>query len=116
MKRILDKIKDTRKKRGYSHDNMATELQISQAAYTKIEKGETKLTVERLYEIATILNVSIVDILDVNPNTIFNQDNKDNAIGQVVNQSKESKDAYEKLISSLKEEISFLREMLKKNK
>jgi DNA-binding XRE family transcriptional regulator len=38
MKRILETIEKIRKDKGYSHEYMAHMLDISQAAYTKIER------------------------------------------------------------------------------
>ncbi len=52
MEKIINKIREIRKDRGYSHEYMAHLLDISQVAYSKIEKNETKLTVERLFKIA----------------------------------------------------------------
>ncbi len=48
MENILENIKTIRKQKGYSHEYIAHELDISQVAYSKLEKNETKLTVERL--------------------------------------------------------------------
>lgn len=35
----IDKVKIARKKKGYSHENMVSELGMSQAAYTNIQKN-----------------------------------------------------------------------------
>ena len=42
---------------------MAFMLDISQAAYSKIERDETELTVRRIYEIAEILEISPFTLL-----------------------------------------------------
>ena len=42
---------------------MAFKLGISQKAYSKIEAGVTKLTVERLVEISLILELNVEDLL-----------------------------------------------------
>ncbi len=70
---IVDRIKEQRKKKGFSHENMAEELKISQVAYSKIEKNETKLTVDRLFQIANILETHVYELLDESPDTIYNQ-------------------------------------------
>ena len=62
MEIVVEKIKDIRKNKGYSHEYMAHELDISQVAYSKIEKLETKLSVERLFKIAEILEVKVGEI------------------------------------------------------
>ena len=52
MENIIEKIKDIRKSKGYSHEYMAHKLEMSQPAYSKIEKNETVLSVDRLFKIA----------------------------------------------------------------
>jgi transcriptional regulator with XRE-family HTH domain len=55
-------------------------LDISQIVYSKIEKNETKLSVERLYKIAEILETSVASILVISPSNIYTQNNNnDNA-------------------------------------
>ncbi len=79
MENILEKIKDIRKQKGYSHEYMAHKLEMSQPAYSKIEKNETVLSVDRLFKIAEILETPVNDILEINPNNIYNQNyNHDN--------------------------------------
>lgn len=55
IEEVLKKIKTYRKGKGYSQEYMAFKLDISQAAYTNIENQISKLSVERLIEIAKIL-------------------------------------------------------------
>ena len=78
---IIEKIRSIRKNKGYSHENMANALGITQAAYSKIEKCETKLSVDRLFEISKILETSINDILDASPNNTSHQVNNGKADG-----------------------------------
>jgi transcriptional regulator with XRE-family HTH domain len=65
MKEIIERIKALRNIRGYSYENMAAGLNISVSAYRKIEKNETNLTVERLFEIAHFLKVPVNQLLDI---------------------------------------------------
>ncbi len=81
MENIVNKIREFRKKKGYSHETMAHELNMSQPAYSKIEKNETKLSVERLFEIANILETPVEKFLEINPNNVYNQDIKENGVG-----------------------------------
>ena len=48
---VIERIVQGRNKKGYTYENMAVELDLTTAAYRKIETGETKLTVERLFKI-----------------------------------------------------------------
>ena len=108
MKKIIDKIKEIRTDKGYSHEYMALELDISQVAYSKLEKLDTKLSVERLYKIAEILEVKVGDILDIQPNNQFNQTTRENSTGylqQIENFYQENKDQNEKIIALYEERI-----------
>ncbi len=69
MKKTLDlgkKIRIARLLRGYSQENMATELKIRQQTYQLLEIGEIYLSIERLDEICKILkmDVAFIEILD----------------------------------------------------
>ncbi|WP_412469146.1 helix-turn-helix domain-containing protein [Pedobacter sp. KLB.chiD] len=72
-------IRKIREYRYYTQEYLAVKLNISQNAYSKIELGYTKLTVERLFEIAVILNVGVAHLLTLNHNdlirTITDDDN-----------------------------------------
>lgn len=58
METIGDKIRILRLTKNYSQEYMAFMLEISQAAYSKLERNETEFTVPRIYAIAEILEVS----------------------------------------------------------
>lgn len=80
MKEIIERIRDLRRIRGYSYENMATGLKISVSAYRKIEKNETNLTVERLFQIAKILKTSAHQLIDINGLAYYQQEITDNEI------------------------------------
>lgn len=113
---IILKIKEKRKSLGLSHENMAEELQISVSAYNKIERQETKLTVERLLQLQQILDFSISEIFNLKSENIYNQDLKDNAIGhqEVQNLYHDNRALTDKFIENLQEEVKFLRDLLAK--
>jgi transcriptional regulator with XRE-family HTH domain len=129
MDKIIEKIAQQRSKKGYTFENMANELDITPAAYRKIETGETKLSVERLMKISEILEEDLSNFLDINnKNTIHSLSNEGNGNGYVetINNDykdiiKDIKETYDKLIQSkddqiamLKEQIVFLKEKEKK--
>ena len=60
---IAIKIKARRIRLKYTQKYMACRLLISQNAYSKIESGRTKISIERLYEIAEILEVKATNLL-----------------------------------------------------
>mgnify|MGYP000997834508 CR=1 FL=1 len=113
---ITLKIIERRKEKGFSIENMANELGLSNSAYNKIEKGDTKLTVERLLQLHTILDISLGDLFDINTENIYHQHLNDHAVGhqQIQNMYQNNMDLTDKFISSLKEEIEFLRGQLAK--
>lgn len=56
---ILKNIRFERLRKGYSQEVMAEMLGISQNAYSKMERGKTKLSISRLQNITHILGVSV---------------------------------------------------------
>lgn len=102
---------------------MAHELGISQAAYTNLEKNESKLTVERLINISDILKKPTYEFFDGTPQNIYNQNqntDNDHVINHQQNTYNESKEILNKLITSFEEriktqqeEIEFLRTKFK---
>lgn len=114
IEKILKKIKDTRKLKGLSHENMAVELNISPSAYNKLERRETTLSLERLLKIKQILDLSFSDLFDINTGDVYHQDLKEQSIGKVQNLYQENKEITEKLIKSQQDEIIFLRELINK--
>ena len=95
---------------------MANELELTPSGYRRIESGESKLTVERLFKIAEILNESVSTFLEEG-GSVFNQTNNDNSTGNQYQQTfenfyQENKEVYEKLIASKDEHINLLRNLL----
>jgi len=63
-KAIAGNIRKIRGFRNYTQDYLAAKLGISQNAYSKLELGYSKLTLERLFDVSTILDVEIMQILN----------------------------------------------------
>ncbi len=64
-------IKKIRELKNYSRDYVADCLNISLRAYTDLENGKTKLSIDRLNEISKILNVDPIQILTFNDARLF---------------------------------------------
>ena len=64
IKAIAANIRHKREYRNYTQEYLALKLSISQNAYSKIELGYTKITVERLFQIAAILEFDVVEIIN----------------------------------------------------
>jgi transcriptional regulator with XRE-family HTH domain len=95
--KILKKIRDTRKIKGLSHENMALELDMSPSAYNKLERNETTLSLERLLKIKDVLDLPFSDLFELKTGDTFNQDLKDNSIGNVQNLYQDNKEKSEKI-------------------
>jgi len=65
IKSVAANIRKIREHRNYTQEYLAAKLTISQNAYSKIELGYTKITVERLFQIAIILEVDPVDLINI---------------------------------------------------
>ncbi|RZJ48734.1 MAG: XRE family transcriptional regulator [Flavobacterium sp.] len=72
---IKNKIKSIRELKNYTQEYMADQLGVTQAGYSKIEKGKTVLSFVKLVEIARILEVSVEDILSFDSQRYFNSFN-----------------------------------------
>ena len=126
IEKILKKIRETRKLKGFSHENMAFDLNISSSAYNKLERSETVLSLERLLKIKQILDLSFSDLFEIKTGDVYHQDLKDHAVGhldlkyysivyqQVANLYQDNKETNEKFIKSQQDEITFLRELIGK--
>ena len=107
---IGNKIKNIRELKNFTQGYMAERLDISQAAYSKLENGDRKLSAEKLSEIAKILEVSPDDITEFDSQKYFNSFN--NVEGS--NNGSIIIGADEKLIVKLYEENALLLQKLLK--
>lgn len=63
MKEIARNIKDEREKQNFTQEYMASELNISQPAYSKIEAAKTEVTFHQLIRISRILKVDVLILI-----------------------------------------------------
>jgi len=116
VKNIEKKIKQIRELKNFSQEHIANQLDISIRAYSKIEKGETQLTINRLNKLSEILEVSVQEILGFNASIIFNNNPVDQKGGHYVAYNNTEieylKKLYDDQIQNLKEEIAFLRSQM----
>jgi transcriptional regulator with XRE-family HTH domain len=103
------RIKNLRELRNYTQDYMADKLKISQNTYSRLEAGQVKLTIERVNEIAEILEVTFWELVNEQP--VFNIWNNEVGVGGHIGKFYQNPvEVYESTISLLKEEIVQLRE------
>ncbi len=103
-----NKIRSLRLLRGYSQEYMATELDITQTTYSRIETDKQKLTAPMLERLADVLGVSVPDITSNEPLIIQNNASNYGAQGRIENFFADQKELYQKMIDSKDKEIDRL--------
>lgn len=71
VKIIYENIRRIRISKGYSQEYVASKLGMNQSNYGKLEKGNTQLTIERLEQIAKVLEVNMFTIMISEKNPEF---------------------------------------------
>jgi transcriptional regulator with XRE-family HTH domain len=61
---IAANIKSARMYRNYSQEYLGLRLKISQNAYSKIELGQSNISLQRIFEIAEVFEVRVDDLID----------------------------------------------------
>ena len=56
---MINKLKEIRLKNNYKQEYVASELGITQKAYSKLENGQTCLTVDKIFKLAIIYNTGL---------------------------------------------------------
>lgn len=98
-------LRKIREIKGIKQESVAKQLGLTTNGYGKIERGETSLNIKRLEEIAVILGVNALDIMQFDENIIFNINTMSNSApnGTVNNYSlnKEERQFFSDQIKSL---------------
>lgn len=104
------RIKKIREDKRISQDYLAACLELSQSNYGRLEKDDNRLTITRLQKIAEILEVKVGHLIGESSEKSIHQNSNQTANAYntetVINSDPE-------LIKTLKDEISFLRNILK---
>lgn len=61
--KINEKIRHLRESRQWTQEEMATKLSMSTQGYAKIERGDTRLNLDRLGKITEVLGIDITELL-----------------------------------------------------
>ncbi|MBC7418999.1 MAG: helix-turn-helix transcriptional regulator [Pedobacter sp.] len=80
VKNVASNIRKIREYKGYTQDYLAAKLKISQNAYSKLELGYSKLTVERLFKISTILGLEAKLLISLDEHELIKHIAKDNSL------------------------------------
>ena len=110
------KIKKLRELKNFTQSHIASELGITQSAYSKMEQGETEVSYSKLSKIAEVLGMAPEEIMTFNEQMIFNVMHNQTGNGFVVNKglTENERKLYEDQITQLKEEVSYLKKVLDK--
>lgn len=108
---VGNKIKQLRELRNFTQSHMAEQLGLSVNGYGKIERDETDISLNRLNQIAKVLETELSTILNFDSNQVFNQYNNKSATanGVVQNQQIVAEQGLEDFFKSLKDDITFLK-------
>ncbi len=110
------KIKQVRELKNLTQEYVATQLGLTTRAYSKIESGETQLTINRLNEISKILEVDPVEVLGFDDKQVFNNCRQEGNFGNFGTYNAMSEKLilqYEKTIQILEDEVTLLKSLLK---
>lgn len=74
---LRQNIRDIREDKHLTQADMAEKLNLSETEYAKIERGESKLNIDRIQQIANVLEVNLADLIPFGDDAviIFNNSN-----------------------------------------
>ena len=111
--RIGQKIRRIREYRDLSQDSVAMEMGMSPSGYSRIERDEVSITVDKLNRLAEILKVSLLDLVSPEESIVFNNYGtaKDNSFSTINGSTDTEKieQLYKEQINLLQQEVSYLR-------
>lgn len=128
---LHEKIRVMREVKQWTQEEMADKLNMSPNGYSKIERGISKLNLEKLERIANIFNVDVIELMAKNDKSLFwiigdnTNNNSSNYLGAneaIVAENEKLKTIIEhkdELLAKQNDEILALKEiisLLKKNK
>ena len=104
---VNEKIRTIRETRNWSQEDMAEKMNMYKNGYAKIERGETKLNLHKLEQIANIFNIDVLELIKNDDKNVlfFMNDHNTNYYGSNENLTSE--------IDRLKLTISHKDELLK---
>ncbi|MFN5148726.1 MAG: helix-turn-helix domain-containing protein [Flavobacteriia bacterium] len=108
------KIKQIRELKNFTQEHVATQLGLTTRAYSKIESGETQLTINRLNEISSILGIEPMEVLGFDEKQVFNNCKQEGNIGiNHINIPEKLILQYEKTIQILEDEVALLKSLIR---
>ncbi len=85
--RTNEKIKELREEKHWSQEELAEKMHIAPSSYAKIERGETRLTLDRLERFAEVFDVEISSLIQPSSSTSYQFNENTNNNGYIYNNS-----------------------------
>lgn len=114
LQTAIQNIRKFRELKDITREQMASDLNLSLSGYSKLERGEIEITLKRLCEISDILDIELSQLLNFNPQTIFNITNSQGVQGydQGGNYHFHTEDRFrEKYIQLLEQQLAEMKKM-----
>jgi transcriptional regulator with XRE-family HTH domain len=108
MNTIGNKIRLLREEKGFSQENLASALDITQSNYARLEKDDNRISVPRLIIIARTLETTVAELVGEKLHNIVNQNNNHEANTYLQSTFHSDKDH----IQTLKNEIEYLKNIV----
>lgn len=88
--KVNEKIRSLRESKNWSQEEMANKLGMSTNGYAKIERGETRLYVPKLEQIADIFDIDVLELMSIGEkNIIMYHQESDNQSFNIICNSEE---------------------------
>lgn len=79
--KVHEKIRFMREERNWSQEEMADKLSMSVNGYSKIERGETKVHIPKLEQIAEVLEMDVIELMSLGEKCVYLRGHDNNTIG-----------------------------------
>lgn len=109
---VNEKIRTIREIRNWSQEDMAEKMNMSKNGYAKIERGETKLNLHKLDQIANIFNIDVLELIKNDDKNVLFFMNDHNTDYYGSNENLTSEIAQLKLTISHKDELLKQRDLV----
>jgi transcriptional regulator with XRE-family HTH domain len=116
LKQIGQRIKNYRELKGFSQSYMSQKLHISSSAYSRIERNEVNIPLDKLIQIAEVLNISLEKVLfgdDYEKDSMMANEMELEYKQKFIESSKLLK-AYQEQIELLKDQVDYLKAIIAK--
>ena len=111
MDKIIENIKKFRELKNLTRDEVAEKLEMSLSGYSKLERGDVELTVNKLFRISDILEVQVSQILNFDASQIFNVSNNQVVNGVEIKEQHHHYKDEDKYIQLLEAEVERLKKL-----